>query len=69
MKHPIRMLAALAALSLTSFVFASNEGAEKKADHACGCGKECKCTKDGKECTCKAEKKSDKHDEKHPEKK
>lgn len=69
MKHSLRLLVALTVLSFVPFAAAGDKPADtKKAEPACSCGERCKCTKDGKACTCKAhkdEKKSD--DKKKPE--
>jgi hypothetical protein len=64
MKTTLRLLTALTILSLGAFAYAGDK--DKKSDAACTCGEACKCTKDGKACACKAEKKEDKKDEKKP---
>jgi hypothetical protein len=64
MKHSLRLLAALALLSLGSLAYAGDAAKDKKADPACGCGEKCQCTKDGKACACKGPKAEPKKDEK-----
>lgn len=60
MKNTLRFVAVLVALSFGAFAYAGDAAKDKKAEPACSCGEKCKCTKDGKACTCKAEKKADK---------
>ena len=60
MKSTLRLLLTLTVLSLGAFAYAGDK--DKKSDGACTCGESCKCTKDGKACACK----SDKKDEKKP---
>jgi hypothetical protein len=59
MKNPLRLLLTLVVLSFGAFAYAGDAAKDKPADHKCTCGEKCKCTKDGKACTCKADKKKD----------
>lgn len=59
MKTTLRVLLTLTVLSLGAFAYAG-DNKDKKSDAACTCGDACKCTKDGKACACKADKKDDK---------
>ncbi len=59
MKTTLRVLLTLTVLSLGAFAYAG-DNKDKKSDGACTCGDACKCTKDGKACACKADKKDDK---------
>lgn len=65
MKTTLRLITALTVLSLGAFAYAG-DNKDKKSDPACACGDACKCTKDGKACACKADKKDEKKDEKKP---